>query len=167
MGHVALTIDGRYLRISPLGEELRICADGDAMDSSSIFERLPLPHDRIALRTPDGFFLAVRPDPCHNFGLYPEEAFTPQAVFEEILWPDGQISLRTSELTFVSGAGDATVTANRVEPGCSERFRPRPVPASMLPLQRSSTDDGTFPLVVTFPRQSAPSVTKEHSRSQR
>lgn len=167
MHHVALTIDGRFLRLSALGEGLRVCADGDDLDVLSIFERLTLPHDRIALRTLDGRFLAVRPDPGHNFGLYPEEAFTPQAVFEEILWPDGQVSLRSCELTFVSGSCDATVTANRVEPGSAERFHFVPVPAPLIPAQRSATEPAAVPLVSSFPRQAGPSDAEGRSRTQR
>ena len=167
MRHFALASGDRYLRVSPHGDELRLRADGGGLDSRTIFERLPLPHDRIALRTLDGRFLAVRPDHHHNFGLYPEDDFTPHAVFEEILWPDGRVSLRSCELTFVSDTEEAAVTANRIEAGSAERFELVPVPLPLIPTQRSESVGEVRPRVARVPRQAEPAIAKERTRSQR
>jgi hypothetical protein len=56
-------------------------------------------------------------------------------VFEEILWPDGRVSLRCADLTYVCASESVdAVTANRVEPGQCERFSYVRVPA--VPGQR-------------------------------
>jgi hypothetical protein len=138
MGHTALTAAGRYLRLETADEELRLRADGDTLDESAVFERIELPHGRIALRTPAGDYLAVRPDGNLNFGLYPEDELTPRAVFEEVLWPDGRVALRSCELTYVSAAqpGGSAVVVNRVEAGPLERFEYAAVPPGMVPEQR-------------------------------
>jgi hypothetical protein len=136
---VALTVGGRYLRLSERDGETRLRADTAAVDAAGAFERLDLGHGRIALRTVDGRHLARRPDPRQNFGLYPQPDLTAEAVFEEVLWPDGQVSLRCADLTFVGvdlGAGH-TVTANRVEAGPTERFAFVPVAPAAVPAQRA------------------------------
>ena len=160
MCQVALSIDGRWLRVSALGQETRLRAELGSVDAGAVFRRIPLPHGRIALRSLTGEYLTLRPDPALNFGVYPQDELTPGAAFEEILWPDGKVSLRSCELTFVSVATDSarTVVANRVEAGPRERFwlvpvsslrtqvpppvsagEPVPGPVPVPPRQRSST----------------------------
>jgi hypothetical protein len=178
MRHVALSIDGHYLRLADLEGETRVRADGSSLDAATVFERLELAHDRVVLRTLDGKFLACCPDSGLNFGLYPEDELTPRAAFEEVLWPDDQVSLRSLELTFVSADVDrATVTANRVEAGCLERFRYVPVPTALVPalapapassawrvpVQRSGETDAAPPFLSRFPRQAAPARSEERS----
>jgi hypothetical protein len=123
MAYVSLTTGGRYLRLGTRCGEDRLLDDAGSLDSADLFERLELPHGRVALRTRAGHYLTRRPDRGQNFGLYPEPDLSPAAVFEEILWPDGKVSLRSADLTYVSAHEAPTgVTVNRVEPGPSERF---------------------------------------------
>jgi hypothetical protein len=152
----AVTVGGRYLRLDHGQDELRLRADGDVIDATAVFERIELPHDRIALRTLEGRYLAVRPDQGLNFGVYPEDELSPRAVFEEILWPDGEVALRSCELTFVSAQQEegCPVVVNRVEAGPQERFRYAGVPASLVPAPRRSSSSPDGPRI---PRQAAAS----------
>lgn len=136
MGHVAITVNGRYLRLDK-GPEPRVRADSETLGPDTVFERLDLGHGRVAFRTADGRYLARRPDPGQNYGLYPEYQLTPAAAFEEILWPHDQVSLRSYDLTYVGAEADAPVTVNRTEPGHSERFSYVVVPVAMVPAQRT------------------------------
>jgi hypothetical protein len=96
-------------------------------DVTVVWERIELPYERVALRTPYGCFLSCqvedgRPRMTLSNDLGPREAF------EEFLWPDGEVSLRTCELSYVSvspaAAGrDAFVTCAGIDAGVSERFR--------------------------------------------
>jgi hypothetical protein len=135
MAYVSLTTCGRYLRLGTRGGEDRLVDDAGSLDSADVFERLELPHGRVALRTRAGHYLTRRPDPGQNFGVYPEPDLSPAAVFEEILWPDGKVSLRSTDLTYVSAREAAAgVTVNRVEPGPTERFGY--VAVGSMPMQR-------------------------------
>jgi hypothetical protein len=142
MAYVTITIGGHYLRLHEAGGDPRLWADGRAMEADATFERVELGHGRIALRTLDGRYLTMRPDHHQNFGLYPEPELTPAAAFEEVLWPTGQVSLRSSELTYVGVQvrGRTAVTVNRTEPALTERFFFVPVPAAMVPRQRGASD---------------------------
>lgn len=132
---VTLALGGRHLQ--PGGaKDRRLRAAVGGIGPGAVFERLELGHGRIALRTLDGRFLTTRPDPGLGFGIYPEDDLTPAAAFEEILWPDGSISLRSCHLTYVSAAGDEPVTVNRVEAGLGERFRLAAIPIPGVPGQR-------------------------------
>jgi hypothetical protein len=134
---VGLTTGGRYLRVADRDGEERVTGDGASPEVGGVFDRIELPHGRVALRTRDGSFLARRPDRGQNFGLYPEADLTPAAVFEEILWPSGEISLRSTDLTYVCVRDDAgDVTVNRVEPGAGGRFTYVPAPVTVVPPQR-------------------------------
>jgi hypothetical protein len=135
MAHVVLGTGGRFLRVTTRDGEHRLTGDATAPGLADVFDRVELPHGRIALRSPDGSYLARRPDRGQNFGLYPQAELTPDAVFEEILWPNGEVSLRSVDLTYV-GAPEAApaVTVNRVEPGPCERFTY--VPVARVPAQR-------------------------------
>ena len=135
MAHVALTLDGRYLQMG--GSPGRRLDVGTAdLEPRGVFERCDLGHGRIALRTLDGRYLATRPDQAHSYGLYPVDDLTPDAAFEEILWPDGRVSLRSCHLTYVGADPSGPVTVNRVSPGAHERFSLVPVPVPAVPKQR-------------------------------
>ena len=132
---VTLRLGGRHLE--PGGaQDRRLRTVVGPVGPGAVFERLELGHGRIALRTLDGRFLTTRPDPGLGFGIYPEDDLTPAAAFEEILWPDGSVSLRSCHLTYVTGAEDEPATVNRVEAGPDERFRLEAVPIPALPAQR-------------------------------
>jgi hypothetical protein len=137
MTHVGLTTGGRYLRVSSRDGEQRLTGDGAALEVAGVFDRVELPHGRVALRTRDGSFLTRRPDRGQNFGLYLEAELTPAAVFEEILWPSGEVSLRSTDLTYVCVPENSpAVTVNRVEPGAGSRFSYVPAPVPGVPAQR-------------------------------
>ena len=135
---VSLTLDGRHLQPGGAGDR-RLRASTGSLGPGAVFERLDLGHGRVALRTLDGRFLATRPDPGLGFGIHPEDDLTPAAAFEEILWPDGSISLRSCHLTFVSAAGNGPVTVNRVDPDAGGRFRLVGVAAPVVPAQRGQS----------------------------
>jgi hypothetical protein len=141
MSYVALTVGGRYLHLCRLGEETRLCGGATTLEPQAIFERVRLAHGRVALRSLDGRYLTMRPDPGQNFGLYAEEEFTPHAAFEEILWPNEQISFRSHDLTYVGveARDGAPVTVNRTEPTASERFFYVEVPVATVPRQRTGS----------------------------
>ena len=167
MGHVVLAIADRYLRLSTADGELRVRGDGGSIESVAVFDRVVLAHGRIALRTLDGEYLALRPDRCLNFGLYPEDDLTPRAAFEEILWPDGKVSLRSCELTFVSATpgGASTVVANRMQAGPCERFDVVAVSVPLVPRQRSGPDEAARPRVQGLPRQGGVPSSEERLRA--
>jgi hypothetical protein len=131
-------LDGRHFRTAD-GDGGRLRNDGTVLDAAAVFERLDLGHGRIALRTGDGRYLAARPDSELSFGLYPEEELTPAAAFEEVLWPDGQVSLRSCHLTYVSAEATGRVTVSRTSPGPQERFVVVPLPGPGVPAQRESS----------------------------
>jgi hypothetical protein len=142
MAYATITIGGHYLRLHQAGGDTRLWADGRAIEADATFERVELGHGRIALRTLDGRYLTMRPDHHKNFGLYPEPELTAAAAFEEVLWPTGQVSLRSSELTYVGVqvSGRTAVTANRTEPALTERFFFVTVPTGMVPRQRGASE---------------------------
>ena len=134
MEHVALTLDGCYLRLGTSDERLRV--KDATLGTDAVFERLELGHGRITLRAADGRYLTVGPDPGLSYAVYPEHELTPAAAFEEILWPNGQVSLRSCHLTYVGADAAGEVTANRVHAGLLERFFLVPVPVPNVPVQR-------------------------------
>jgi hypothetical protein len=134
MEHVALTLTGRYLRPGVHDERLRI---GSAtLRSDAVFERVELGHGRIALRVEDGRYLTVEPDPGLSHVVQPQPELTPAAAFEEILWPNGQVSLRTCHLTYVGVDTTGRVTADPTRAGIRERFFLVTVPVPKVPQQR-------------------------------
>lgn len=138
MGHVALTLDGRFLRMpGDRTRPTRLRLGGVTIDTDVVFERLDLDHGRIALRTADGRYLAARPDAGLSYAIYPEDELTPAAAFEEVLWPNGQVSLRSCHLTYVSALTSGQVTANRTHAGRPERFFLVTVPVPSVPAQRT------------------------------
>lgn len=134
MDHVALSVDGRYLCLSrEVDKRLpRLRLGGPVVDDDAVFQRLELGHGRIALRDAEGRYLAVRPDAGLSYAVYPVPELTPAAAFEEILWPSGQVSLRSCHLTYVSAEPSGRVTVNRTEAGKHERFFVVTVPVPAL-----------------------------------
>ncbi len=122
--HVALSIGGHYLEMAAHGHEVRLCATGTALTPAAVFERVELPHGRIALRTLAGKYLSCQPDNGHNYGIYTSDTLGPREAFEEILYPDHTVSLRSCELTYVtaSAGGGDRVVVNRTGAGAWERF---------------------------------------------
>jgi hypothetical protein len=135
MAHVALTVRGRYLHVVEEDGHAVVRADSPTIEPGSLLTRVRLGHDRIALRTIDGRFLAVRPEGQLSFALTVVPELTADAAFEEVLWPNGQVSLRSSQLTYVTGHRDGSTAANRTLTGAGERLAFVSVPATMVPAQ--------------------------------
>lgn len=120
----------------PDGARTRVMATGTGLRATTVFERTPLPHGRVALQTLDGHYLSCQPDLGANYGLYLADALGPREAFEEVLWPDGSVSLRSCDLTYVTAeqGRDRRVVVNRLSPGGDARFTYRQVPA-VIPTQ--------------------------------
>lgn len=127
------------------------------VDVTIVWERIELPHGRIALRTPYGRFLS-----CEVHELSPWMTLTdvlgPSQAFEEILWPNGEVSFRTSELTYLSvhGAKDSdepTVDCGGTESGAAARFRYSEPPDNLL--EQAEVIVARQPQVPDMPRQFA------------
>ena len=120
----------------PDGARTRVMATGSGLRATTVFERVALPHGRVALRTLDGHYLSCQPDLGANYGLYLAETLGPREAFEEVLWPDGTVSLRSCDLTYVTAehGRDQRVVVNRLSPGDNARFTYREVPA-VIPTQ--------------------------------
>jgi hypothetical protein len=128
-----------------------------ARDITAVWERIELPYERIALRTPFGRFLS-----CVRTDLGPRMTLTddlgPREAFEEILWPDGGVSFRTCELTFLSVAGplhgsEPELVCSETESGGTARFRYVDPPADLL--DRAQEIAEGQPQVPDMPRQFA------------
>ena len=134
---VALTLGDRFLQVATADGETRLRADGTSVGRRGCFERLDLGHDRVALRLVDGGYLTHAPDRAQSFGLYVGEELTPCAAFEEVLWPDGRVSLRSCQLTYVHADVDGgNVTSCRTETGEGTRFTYVAVPLGAVPQQQ-------------------------------
>lgn len=111
---------------------------GSGMPGLSVaWDRIELPYGRIALRTAYGLFLSCQREARQLPRLTLSEEMGPREAFEEILWPAGEVSLRTCELTFVSLAVETSgaepeLMCNVEETGERERFRYHDLPREVL-----------------------------------
>lgn len=99
--------------------------DGE-LDVTGVWERIELPYERVAFRTAYGCFLSCQVEDNRPRITLSDE-LGPREAFEEILWPDGAVSLRSYELTYLSvspAAVDraASITCVGLDTGVSERF---------------------------------------------
>ena len=141
-----------------------LLADG-AVGFSGVWDRVQLPYERVALRTPHGTFLSCRPGPDGRFLLTLATDLGPAEAFEEVLWPDGDVSLRTCERTFVAApaAPGLPVTADGADGEPSTRFRYADVPATAA--ADAAQVEAGVPRVADMPRQFAQPVA--HSTAER
>jgi hypothetical protein len=138
-----------------------VVADG-GLAFSGVWDRVQLPYERIALCTPYGTFLSCQDGPDGRLRLTLAKGLGPREAFEEVLWPDGGVSLRTCERTFVA-ASDATgglVSAEGEDGDASTRFRYGTVPAA-LAAEVTEVKAGT-PRVADMPRQFAQPAVEPH-----
>lgn len=156
MGYVVLTHAGQHLGLvpDPASGQSRLCPSSGQPTAACVFRRLALSHDRVALQTLDGRFLTVHEDEAMSFGVYADDDFGPSATFEEVLWPGGEVSLRTHRLTYVSVTPSGRVTANRTVTEASERFIMTSAPRALRPVVAEPEPE--IARVVTMPRQAGP-----------
>lgn len=156
MGYVVLTHAGQHLSLvpDPVSGQSRLQPTVGPPTAAGVFRRLGLSHDRVALQTLDGRFLTVHEDEAMSFGVYASDEFGPSSTFEEVLWPNGEVSLRTHRLTFVSVTPTGRVTANRTVTEASERFVVTSAPRALRPVVAEPEPD--IARVVMLPRQSGP-----------
>jgi hypothetical protein len=159
MRFVAVRQDQHFLCAPrPATVEASVGMCPQARDVTVVWDRIELPYGRVALRTPHGRFLS-----CQVHADGPRMGLTddlgPREAFEEILWPDGAVSLRTCELTYLSvrGAtgpgGGLPVACNGIATGAGERFRYVEPPTELLSKAVEIVD--LQPQVPDMPRQFA------------
>ncbi len=73
-----------------------------AVGFEGVWDRVQLPYERVALCTAYGTFLSCQLDEQGYLVLTLAADLGPGEAFEEVLWPDGGVSLRTCELSFVA-----------------------------------------------------------------
>jgi hypothetical protein len=156
MGYVVITHGEQHLGLvpDPASGQSRLRPLTGSPTADAVFRRLTLSHDRIALQTLDGRYLTVHEDEAMSFGVYAAADFGPSATFEEVLWPGGEVSLKSHRLTFVSVTPSGRVTANRTVTEASERFVMVSAPRSLRPVVAEPEPD--IARVVLMPRQSGP-----------
>ena len=133
MSFVALTSGDTFLRVVGDGHGPVLRADAPALDRDGVFERVDLGHGRVALRTPDGRWLASRPHGSADPGVRPEDELTACAAFEELPADDDAVFLRTCDRTYLGVDAHGAVVTDRIAQGWCERFAYAAVPAELLP----------------------------------
>ena len=133
---------------------------GGEVALSGVWDRVQLPYERVALCTPYGTFLSCRLGPGGIPELTLAEDLGPREAFEEVLWPDGDVSLRTWERTFVSAppAPGFPMTADGQDGEPSVRLRYADVPGPVA-TEAVGVKAGV-PRVADMPRQFAQPVTQ-------
>lgn len=137
MQYVAITLEGRSLRLVPLPEgAVDLRAEEGPPGPQSVFERVDLSHGRIALRVPDGRYLArhvEHPGQPSEEGavVHLVDEVSQCAAFEEVPAPGGYVSLRTCDLRFLGVHTSGRVVAGRISNGTWERFRYLEVPTAL------------------------------------
>ncbi|GAA1914123.1 fascin domain-containing protein [Nocardioides marmoribigeumensis] len=134
-----------------------VVADG-GLSFGGVWDRVQLPYERVALCTPYGTYLSCRLGPDGLLRMTLAGGLGPQEAFEEVLWPDGGVSLRTCERTFVAAPGEvgATVRADGRDGEATTRLRYGMVPGA-LAREVAEVKAGT-PRVADMPRQFAQPV---------
>ena len=138
-----------------------VVADG-GIAFSGVWDRVQLPYERVALCTPYGTFLSCRTDSDGQIRLTLAQGLGPSEAFEEVLWPDGGVSLRTCERTFVAlpDAIGEPVSAAGEDGDAATRLRYGTVPAA-LAAEVTEVRAGR-PRVADMPRQFARSAVEPH-----
>ena len=134
-----------------------VVADG-GLSFGGVWDRVQLPYERVALSTPYGTYLSCRTGPDGLFLMTLADGLGPQEAFEEVLWPDGSVSLRTCERTFVAAPGEvgAHLRADGADGEPETRFRYGTVPGPLASEVAEVT--AGRPRVADMPRQFAQPV---------
>lgn len=134
-------------------------------DITVVWERIELPYERVALRTPYGRFLSCQVDDDRPRMTLTDD-LGPREAFEEILWPDGEVSFRTYELTYISvtQGQEWSVDCGGTATGGAERFRYVEPPDHLL--EKSEEVVEHQPQVPDMPRQFAHTTEelRDHSK---
>jgi hypothetical protein len=128
---------------------------------SGVWDRVQLPYERVALCTPYATYLSCQAGADGSLRLTLADDLGPHEAFEEVLWPDGAVSLRTWERTFV--AADTAHGALRADGADGEpltRFHYGTVPAPLA--SRVAEVKAGAPRVADMPRQFARSAVEPH-----
>ncbi len=122
---------------------------------SGVWDRVVLPYERVALRTPYGTYLSCQTGPGGVPRLTLANDLGPREAFEEVLWPDGTVSLRTCERTYVAAPENPRkpLRADGADGDPATRLRYITVPGSVA-AQVASVQSGK-PRVADMPRQFA------------
>ena len=128
------------------------------VEVNGVWDRVQLPYERVALCTAYGTFLSCRLGPGGLPVLTLATDLGPSEAFEEVLWPDGDVSLRSCERTFVVApptTGMPLGADGQVgDPGARFRYADVPAPAAQqVVMVRAGT-----PRVADMPRQFAQPV---------
>ena len=153
MNIVGLRFGDRYLRLATDEHGPVLRAGSAELTVDGVFERVDLGHGRVALVTAEGRYLAARPCGTADAGLRPEDELTACAAFEEVTWPDGSLSFRTCDRTFLGVDGEGLVLSDRISGGSCERFEYVAVPAELataypvVPPQPRSAEEPCSPVL--------------------
>lgn len=152
----ALTIgDHHVVARRPVVPDTPVRLAHGAVSVDGVWERILLPYDRVALATPYGTFLSCQVDPTGVARLTLAEELGPAEAFHEVLWPTGEVSLRTLHREFVTAPGDDgdAVLGNGLEGDPAIRLRYEPVP--MTTRMAAMRIKAGAPRVADMPRQFA------------
>ena len=136
---VAITLEGRHLGVvrTPEGGSRPAAVVGPPA-GSAVFERVDLPHGRVALRTQDGSYLVSHASHDGGAGLadgsgaaHLSTELTQCAAFEEVALPDGQVSLRGCDRRYLGVRASDRLVTDRVVNGSGERFTYLEVPVPL------------------------------------
>lgn len=158
MRFVAVGQEEHYLCAPrPATIEASVGMSPEMPDVTVVWERIELPYERVALRTPYGRFLSCQVEDDQARVTLADD-LGPREAFEEILWPDGEVSFRTYELTYVSVSesatdGERSVLCDGTETGAAERFRYIAPPDQLLANAKEIVE--RQPQVPDMPRQFA------------
>ena len=131
MSIVALSFGDCFVHLAHDEHGPVLRADANRLGAEALFERVDLCHGRVALLTAEGLYLASRPPGTAAAGVRPEAELTACAAFEEVAWPDGTVSFRTCDRTFLGVDGRGLVLGDRISGGSCERFGYAEVPAEL------------------------------------
>lgn len=167
MRYVCITIGGSYVRLG-VGRALRefpgmsLYADGTGIGDESIFERVEVGENQIALRSLLGGHLQARPDGL----VLSNPAIGEWETFTEVWWPDDRISFKTAHGTFLCAerGGGGPVLANRTAAGDWEKFFYEVPPPELLPADEPAEESA--PIATTLEQSRADAILRETSSHQ-
>ena len=142
----------------PVVPDTAVLLAGGEVGLGGVWDRVQLPYERVALCTPYGTFLSCRPGPGGVPVLTLVSGLGPTEAFEEVLWPDGDVSLRSCERTFVVAPRltGMPMGAHGQDGDPAARFRYADVPAPAA--QHVVMVNAGTPRVADMPRQFAQPV---------